>query len=413
MGCSSTVGSSGHLSSFVRTTDPDHFGLRFNESEANKSTNAGALVLNTLDNLEADVLAALRAEYPRMYTIGPLGSLLRGHNLNPETDSTGLSLWKQDVTCLSRLHTQEQRSVVYVNFGSLTVVTPEQLAEDNLVLGTVRGRAALPPAFMAETAGWCPQEQVLGHPAVGGFLTHSGWNTTCESLAAGVPMVCWPGFADQYTNCKYACDVWGVGAQMDAEVRREQVMGSEEILASAGKWKAEALAVAATSTGGSSYENLLSMIPRRSRSVDRGLLVQQDHGTGVDALGTIAVTPGKGPVDPSSIGKLAWDVMTIDQRGPKVDARQTQRNHVAETHFPVGNRTTATLCPSLTQPPPLPHPLSNSWIDYGASGDGSSRVSTVQGHRLARLGGFRCTHDDGHHAGKLATGDVDGLFASF
>ena len=38
---------------------------------------------------------------------------------------------------------------------------------------------------------------------------------TCESLAAGVPMVCWPGFADQYTNCKYACEVWGVDVRLD------------------------------------------------------------------------------------------------------------------------------------------------------------------------------------------------------
>ena len=88
---------------------------------------------------------------------------------------------------------------------------------------------------------------------------------TCESLAAGVPMVCWPGFADQYTNCKYACEVWGVGVRLDPEVRREQVavhvreaMGSEEIKASAARWKAEALA--ASCPGGSSYENLMSLV---------------------------------------------------------------------------------------------------------------------------------------------------------
>ncbi|GJN19578.1 hypothetical protein PR202_gb06867 [Eleusine coracana subsp. coracana] len=34
-------------------------------------------------------------------------------------------------------------------------------------------------------------------------------------------MVCWPGFADQYTNAKYACEVWGVGVRMDAEIKRE------------------------------------------------------------------------------------------------------------------------------------------------------------------------------------------------
>ena len=177
----------GDFSSFLRTTDPNDFGLRFNESEANKCAKAGALILNTFDGLEADVLAALRAEYPRIYTVGPLGSLLR-QNLDSAAaadDSTGLSLWKQDAECLAWLDAQErQRSVVYVNFGSHTVLTPEQLAEfawglaasGRPFLWSIRDDAVrgggLPPAFVAETAGrcrvtaWCPQEQVLLHPAV-------------------------------------------------------------------------------------------------------------------------------------------------------------------------------------------------------------------------------------------------------
>ena len=55
----------GDFSSFLRTTDPNDFGLRFNESEANKCAKAGALILNTFDGLEADVLAALRAKVLR------------------------------------------------------------------------------------------------------------------------------------------------------------------------------------------------------------------------------------------------------------------------------------------------------------------------------------------------------------
>jgi UDP:flavonoid glycosyltransferase YjiC (YdhE family) len=78
-------------------------------------------------------------------------------------------------------------------------------------------------------------------------------------------MVCWPGFADQYTNCKYACEVWGVGLRLDDEVRREQVAGhvrqameSNERRRNAAGWKAKAKDAAAP--GGSSYENLQSMV---------------------------------------------------------------------------------------------------------------------------------------------------------
>jgi hypothetical protein len=277
----------GDVSSFVRTTDPDDFSLWFNDTEANSCTKAGALILNTFDGLDAAGLAALRAEYPRIYAIGPLGLLLRRHLHADADDPIGLlNPWKQDTACLAWLDAQAPGSVVYANFGSLVALTAGQLAEfawglaatgrpflwvvrDDLVPG---GPAALPPAFLSRTAGqccyvatWCPQERVLRHPAVGCFLTHNGGNSTLEALAAGVPVVCWPKFADGYTNSKYACEVWGVGLRLDAEVRREQVAGrirsvmeSEGIRACAARWKAEA--DKAVCPGGSSYESLLAMV---------------------------------------------------------------------------------------------------------------------------------------------------------
>ncbi|CAO2189623.1 unnamed protein product [Urochloa humidicola] len=281
----------GDVSSFVRTTDPDDFGLWFDITEANNCTKAGALIINTFDALEPDVLAALHAEYPCIYTIGPLGSQLHRGQLDGEQalDSIDLTLWKHDTECLTWLDAQEPGSVVYANLGSLTVLTADQLTEfawglaetgnpfllvirDDLVRGRVgNGAASLPLEFLAETAErgrvatWCPQDQVLRHHAVGCFLTHCGWNSMCESIAAGVPMVCWPGFADQYNNRKHACEVWGVGLRLDEEVRRDQVAGrvreamaNEEMLKRAARWKAEAEAAACS--GGSSYENLLGLV---------------------------------------------------------------------------------------------------------------------------------------------------------
>ncbi|RLN04213.1 7-deoxyloganetin glucosyltransferase-like [Panicum miliaceum] len=276
----------GDVSSFVRTTDPDDFGLWFNITEANNCTKASAIIINTFDALEADVLGALRAEYPRIYTVGQLGTMLHRSQLDEEAsdDSIDLSLWKHDTECLAWLDTQEPGSVVYANFGSLTVLTADQLAEFAWGLAAtghpflmvvredlVHGGGALPPEFLAETAErcrvvtWCPQEQVLRHRAVGCFLTHCGWNSMLESIAAGVPMVCWPVFADQYVNRKYACELWGIGLRLDEEVRREQVAGrvreameSEEMRKSAARWKAEAEAAACP--GGSSHENLLGLV---------------------------------------------------------------------------------------------------------------------------------------------------------
>ncbi|KAJ7671889.1 UDP-Glycosyltransferase/glycogen phosphorylase [Mycena rosella] len=46
-------------------------------------------------------------------------------------------------------------------------------------------------------SAWAPQQFVLTHPATGWFLTHGGHGGITESLAAGVPMICWPFEADQ------------------------------------------------------------------------------------------------------------------------------------------------------------------------------------------------------------------------
>ncbi|VAI82743.1 unnamed protein product [Triticum turgidum subsp. durum] len=69
---------------------------------------------------------------------------------------------------------------------------------------------------------WAPQEEVLAHPAVGAFFTHSGWNSTVEAISEGVPMICHPLHGDQYGNARYVADVWKVGVEVDGTHRLER-----------------------------------------------------------------------------------------------------------------------------------------------------------------------------------------------
>ena len=36
-------------------------------------------------------------------------------------------------------------------------------------------------------------------------------------------MICWPFFAEQETNSRYCCTEWGIGLEIDSDVKREQV----------------------------------------------------------------------------------------------------------------------------------------------------------------------------------------------
>ncbi|AES74859.2 UDP-glucosyltransferase family protein [Medicago truncatula] len=72
-------------------------------------------------------------------------------------------------------------------------------------------------------ASWCPQEKLLNHHSIGGFLTHCGWNSTTKNICAGVPMLCWPFFSDQPTNCRLICNELEIGVEIDRNVNRENV----------------------------------------------------------------------------------------------------------------------------------------------------------------------------------------------
>ncbi|KAL9681216.1 hypothetical protein QQ045_012997 [Rhodiola kirilowii] len=230
------------LPSFIRTTNPDEFMLGYIHQQVKRATRADAILLNTFSALEQDFLDGLSEIYKRkkILAIGPLHLSINKIPKNSPVQSICSNLWKDEPECITWLNSQKPDSVVYVNYGSITVLSPQQLVEfawgladskysflwiirPDLVAGDT---AVLPPEFVEETRGrgfmasWCPQEQVLSHSSVGGFLTHCGWNSTLESLVGGVPMLCWPFFAEQQTNSWAACTKWGTGMEINNDVKR-------------------------------------------------------------------------------------------------------------------------------------------------------------------------------------------------
>ncbi|XP_034676535.1 7-deoxyloganetin glucosyltransferase-like [Vitis riparia] len=276
------------MPSFIRTTDPDDVMLGFTMGELERAHKASAIIFNTFDALEHEVLDAISTMYPPIYTIGPI-SLLMNQIQDKDLKSIGSNLWKEDEECLQWLDSKGPNTVVYVNFGSITVMTPEHLIEFAWGLSNSKQKflwiirpdlvsgasAILPPEFLTETkdrgllASWCSQERVLGHPAVGGFLTHNGWNSILESVCCGVAMICWPFFAEQQTNCRYCCTEWGIGMEIDGDVKRDDVERlvrelmegekGEEMKKKTMEWKKIAHE-ATTAPSGSSFFNLDRMI---------------------------------------------------------------------------------------------------------------------------------------------------------
>ncbi|OEL13079.1 DIMBOA UDP-glucosyltransferase BX8 [Dichanthelium oligosanthes] len=204
--------------------------LRHTVDEARHSS---GLIINTFSAIEATNLNQIREEMSiPVFAVAPLNKLV---------SSAGTSLYGEtqpDRQCLQWLDTQQPGTVLYVSFGSLAAMDPHEFVElawglaeskrpflwvvrPKLIRGFESGEL---PEGLDEAVrdrgmivGWAPQEEVLAHPAVGAFFTHSGWNSTMEAISEGAPMICHPLHGDQYGNARYVCHVWKVGVELDGD----------------------------------------------------------------------------------------------------------------------------------------------------------------------------------------------------
>ncbi|XP_010674287.1 7-deoxyloganetic acid glucosyltransferase [Beta vulgaris subsp. vulgaris] len=291
------------MSSFLRYRDLPTFCRNQNTSscqdlqdwfngEIQQNKQAHSFILNTFEDLEGHTLSLIRSQCSRVYSIGPIHAHLKyklGQQKTTLSNNFSSNLWEVDRSCISWLDRKPNKSVVYVSFGSLTVLTKDQLREfwaglvqsnkyflwvirPNLIIGSELDNQT-PDDLLEGTkkrgclVKWAPQKEVLAHRAIGGFLTHSGWNSTLESIVAGVPMLCWPYFSDQQVNSRFVSEVWRIGLDMKDTCDRTIVEKMINDLMDGNKDELQRsmdrmsyLAKKSISEGGSSYSNLNQLI---------------------------------------------------------------------------------------------------------------------------------------------------------
>ncbi|XP_058076779.1 UDP-glycosyltransferase 73C3-like [Magnolia sinica] len=169
----------------------------------------------------------------KVWTVGPV-SLCNKEMSDKAVRGNKASINEHE--CLSWLNSRKPKSVVYVCYGSLGRFTPSQWIQIGLgleasnrpfvwvirdIVKLVKIEEWLSNGFEEMIKdrgliirGWAPQLLILSHPAIGGFLTHCGWNSTLEGICAGIPMLSWPLFGEQFLNEKLIVQFLRIGVDL-------------------------------------------------------------------------------------------------------------------------------------------------------------------------------------------------------
>ncbi|XP_020234971.1 soyasapogenol B glucuronide galactosyltransferase [Cajanus cajan] len=299
------------LEEWVRTKNDftDHLNAIY-ESE---SRSFGTLY-NSFHELEGDYEQLYEStKGVKCWSVGPVSACLNKGDEEKANRGHREELL-QESEWLNWLNSKQNESVLYISFGSLIRLPHSQLLEialglqnsGHVFIWVIRKRNRDGDSSLQDFEqkmkeskkgciiwNWAPQLLILDHPAIGGIVTHCGWNSILESLSAGLPMVTWPVFADQFYNEKLVVDVLKIGVPVgskenkfwmsigvDAAVRREDIakavillMGSKESREM--RRRARKLGEASKKTieeGGSSYNNLVQLLDKlKSLKMSRAL----------------------------------------------------------------------------------------------------------------------------------------------
>ncbi|KAI0502277.1 hypothetical protein KFK09_017224 [Dendrobium nobile] len=201
---------------------------------------ACCVVMNTFEELEMSGLDKFRKEI--MKEVWPIGPLSLSNKDLDSMAMRGKACSIDTRLLLSWLDSKAPNSVMFVSFGSLSRNPISQLVQIGQALESASSsqlsfiwvvkeaeRSEEVENWLAEfeertkgrgmvIRGWAPQAVILGHLAVGGFMTHCGWNSTLEAIAGGVVMATWPRFGDQFVNERLVVDVLRIGVAVGAKV---------------------------------------------------------------------------------------------------------------------------------------------------------------------------------------------------
>ncbi|KMZ72823.1 Flavonoid glucosyltransferase, family GT1 [Zostera marina] len=194
------------------------------------------IIVNTCMGIEPTYVDIYRRRKGKnIWTVGPVGMCNRDM---ADKATRGLKSSSISATEISTfLDSMDPKSVIYVCFGTLSCTSSEQVIE--ICLGLMDSAHPFILVIQPKTnsveieswmesnrfeernkdtglviRGWAPQVMILSHPSVGGFVTHCGWNSTLEGISAGLPMVTWPSFSDQFLNERFIVDVLEIGVMV-------------------------------------------------------------------------------------------------------------------------------------------------------------------------------------------------------